>query len=263
MIPRTLRKVPGTKDYASSCRIKPARQWWCHRKTFRFEDEVGAEEEGRLCWSCGISLCFSPFACRKEELPRTMQQHSVGVKTADTCHGDRIGTIIKLSPYSCLLHVVRKEKLRASTPNWTDLIGDQTNTPCQSKTLPSDLDSRASSQKMMFLDEPMAKTGISRQVDSWMSRAQQPPSSSLFLSSTRRRRRKISRPTRTRILKARSFQKMSRFSLEDLPYLLMEKKSDCLPFKFLIPKKSVHDLRFSTCQIFKISSVVAARSHPS
>ena len=43
-------------------------------------------------------------------------------------------------------------------------------------------DSRASLQKLTFLDEPIAKTDVPQQLDSWTSGAQQSPSSSLSLS---------------------------------------------------------------------------------
>jgi len=53
----------------------------------------------------------------------------------------------------------------------------------------------------MFPNEPIAKTDIFRQLDSWASGEQQPPSSALFLSSTKWIRWMTSQPTRARVWK--------------------------------------------------------------
>ena len=56
------------------------------------------------------------------------------MKMTDTYHDDgiRIGTIIKLtqlSPHSYFIYALRKEKHKAPSLDWIDLIGDKMNKP--------------------------------------------------------------------------------------------------------------------------------------
>jgi len=74
----------------------------------------------------------------------------------DTYHDDGIRTIIKhalLSLHSCFIHALRKERHWAPSPDWTDLIGDQTD-HVEVRTLLILSDSRASSKNWHFSTSP-------------------------------------------------------------------------------------------------------------
>ena len=139
MIMRTLRKMPKIKDHVGR-RLKPARQQWYHPPNLSLRIRSWSRGRG------GDSLVeiprntlTLPSSCLSQGKNSHGQSNDIQQewRQLDTCHDDRIETIIKHalpSLHSRFLHTIRKEEHLAPTPYRTGLIGDQMNRPNWSKT---------------------------------------------------------------------------------------------------------------------------------
>jgi len=74
----------------------------------------------------------------------------------------RIRIIIKHARRSRLIHIIRKERYRASTPVWANLIQVQMNRPCRSKSFTCPSWRKGSSRKLKWCDKSITKSDVTR-----------------------------------------------------------------------------------------------------
>jgi len=158
MILRTFRKIPGIKDHVSGCRVKPARQWWYHRQTSRFKDEVGADEEEVILQqrSYRVPLRFSPVACRKERIftnkATALSRNEDGQTHATTTESESSSNTPYSVPTPTSYMLSGKRDTEPQLQTGPICLETRRTDQAEARTLPILPDSQVSSQKLMFLD---------------------------------------------------------------------------------------------------------------